>query len=112
MNAAYTDGLNEAAVYWPPGDPDGYGDLSDSDPVSGVRVRWEAVVRRYRDSNGETALSEATVYIDREVAIGGHLKLGTSTDRDGAMAIRAIGSVPSLDGGTRLHKAMLGAPAS
>lgn len=104
---AYTRGMTEEATYWPPGAPDGYGGFAAT-AGQNIMCRWEKAAKQYREANGEIALSEAVVYVDREVAVGGRLAQGADASRADSREIRAAMTSPSFDGLLELTKAMLG----
>lgn len=103
----YALNMPEVATYWPPGSPDGYGGFSASD-AEDLKCRWQIAAKQYRDASGEIALSEAVIYVDRMVEVGGFLARGEAADRTEAREIRAVMVSPSLDGQIELVKAMLG----
>lgn len=105
----FADGLNQDGLYWPPGAPDGYGNVAVGDPAE-VKLRWQDSVQQFRDRSGEIALSEAVAYIDQRVEVGGKLKLGTDVIPSEGKTVRAVMISPSVDAETELVKAMLGDP--
>jgi hypothetical protein len=63
----------QKAVYWP---PDGGGSVRGfSDPVE-IDCRWEDVHELFLDERGTERVSNAKVYVDRDVSVGGLLRLG------------------------------------
>jgi hypothetical protein len=75
----------QAALYWAPGNPDGYGRPSYGGPVE-IWVRWELTHEEFIDPDGTRKLSRVVVWLDQEVAIGGKLMLGTLDDLDSRLA--------------------------
>ena len=107
---AYTESMAEEATYWPPGSNDGFGGRNYGSPVL-IACRWQDAQKLFRDQNGREMISEAIVYVDRELAASGRLVLGDATDSDvppdGSNEIRQTGASPSLDGTQVLHKVWL-----
>lgn len=113
--AAYTRGLNQVAVYWPPGQPDGLGGRAYGTAVE-IRCRWQNVAEVYRSSQGEELTSSSVVYPDRVLEIGGFLALGsfedditytTPGDVDGSREIRQVSASPSLRADKQINKVYL-----
>ena len=118
--AAYTRNMPSVAFYWRPGPNDGFGslDFSGVAPVA-VRCRWENKQELFRDAQAREQMSQAIVYPDQPVEIGGYLALGDfSADVDssgfldpatvdGAKEIRQAQISPSLNGNLELTKAFL-----
>jgi hypothetical protein len=107
----------QIAVYW--GDPvsDGYGGRTFADPVE-LAVRWETKMELFVDVAGQTATSQAVVYVGETVAVGGYLYLGVLDDLDsdqvddplgltGAYEIRAYEEIPDAVADSFLRKATL-----
>ena len=65
----------QKAVYWPPGPADGNGQPTWGAPVE-LSCRWDDDAQQYLDAAGETRVSNAYVYVDRDLALGGLLRLG------------------------------------
>lgn len=116
---AYTLGMNQTATYWAPGEPDGVGGRSFLAPVT-ILCRWQDTAKLYRTAQGEERVSEAIVYPDRELVVGGFLALGdftTDIDSDGqlhpddaegnAKEIRALGVSPDISASMQLNKVWL-----
>lgn len=112
---AYSRFMPQVGTYWPPAFNDGFGRLQFSAPVA-VHCRWEDKAVKFVTAQGQEAVSDAVVYVDRKVAIGGWLCLGdktvTGTNADprsvaGAREIRQVHSSPSLAGDEVLYKAIL-----
>lgn len=108
MSVPYTRGMNEAATYWPSGTTDEFNRVSYGAAVA-IICRWEDKVVMFRDSQGNEVASEAVVYVDRELEIGGRLAYGTLSGTPPAESreIRQRGRSPSLDATRALHKVFL-----
>jgi len=102
--------LKQKATYWAPGTPDGFGGISFGAPTK-VKVHWEDRQDQYFDRGGDVRVSRAVVTIDRPVAIGGYLYLGTTTATDptsvGAFEIQQITAKPDLRAVDYEYKAYL-----
>lgn len=101
-----TRNLRQKATYWEAGTPDGFGGTTYGAPVE-IKCRWEDRVTQFRDFTGAEAISNARVYVDRELnrenGLWGWLYLGVSTATSpktvsGAREIRDFRQIPSLDG--------------
>lgn len=106
---SYTHNMRERVTYWPVSGTDTF----DS-PLFGMpeprMARWQDVAVLFRDAEGREVVSQAVVYVDREVKLGGYLFRGVSaagTPPDGAFEIRQTGKSPNLTQTVTLHKAML-----
>lgn len=75
----YSRLLNQKALYWPPGSPDGFGGMTFGDP-SEIPCRWEEKMIQYLSRTGETKISRAIVFVDQDLIPGGYLYLGSRTD--------------------------------
>ncbi len=111
--------LKQKAVYWPFASIDSFGKKVVGSPVQ-IKVRWEDVSEEFLDGKGERQLSNALVYVDRDVTVGGILMLGTSADvdasgfdtvnikeNDGAWEIRRFDKLPDLKARRYLRSAYL-----
>lgn len=66
----------QRAVYWErSASHDKYGAFSFASPVE-ISCRWDGASKEYRDTKGETQLSESTVYPDRVMKAGDRLREG------------------------------------
>lgn len=109
MAAAYSENMPETLTYWAPGGNDGYGGVSYGNPTP-VAGRWQDKRILFRDAQGREVVSEAVVYVDRELELAGRLLRGESADLNppaAAKEIRDVGRSPSLDGEEELHKVIL-----
>ena len=66
--------LKMRAAYWEPGSPDDAGNKTFAAPVE-IKCRWEERVQEFSGTNNEAMLSNAVVYVDRDVKTLGVLKL-------------------------------------
>lgn len=111
--------LPQTLVYWPPAGSDSFGRPTLGTPVE-YKCRWEDTITETIDSNGDIALSSATVYLTSPVAIGGVMWLGTLATgpqssgwidevkaNSGTHEIINILVVPSLSASQKLTKVML-----
>lgn len=76
----------QVAIYWAPSTANDFG-LSTFDTPVEIDVRWEDKNEAYMTAAGTTAQSNAFVYVDQDVLLGGMLKLGeldSSTEDDPA----------------------------
>ena len=105
--------LYQTANYFPPTGPDSFGRPAFGTGQT-LSVRWEDKVQETINSNGDTVLSGAVVYLAVPLLVGGFIVLGSvptgSTDPrkiPGAREVLSIGSVPSLKNTQTLYTAML-----
>lgn len=109
MTQAYTQSMTQAATYWAPGSNDGFGGTTFAAPVS-ILCRWQDQATLFRDTQGREVVSDAVVYPDRALAVGGRIALGSHEDAnpvDSAKEIRQAFQSPSLSNTEVLHKVML-----
>ena len=118
MGAVRTSDMVQLATYWPAGSNNGFGKLSfDAVEPELIYCRWQDVSKMFRDAQGRDTVSEAVVYVDQAVVIGGWIALGdhigtgagTAGDVDprsvaGAREIRQIAVSPSLANDEELWK--------
>ncbi len=74
----------DTAVWWAKGSTNEFGDPTFATPVE-VDVRWTAKNEQILLPNGTTVLSNASVFIDRDVTVGDvllHSELDSSVDQD------------------------------
>jgi len=110
--------FNQAAVYWPPGTPDGYGGYSYGTPVD-ITVRWtlkqEKFVSGSPGGSIEELLSRVTVLSETDFEYKGRMVLGSLTDLDsdatpdseGALTIESFEKIPTIKADQFLRKAWL-----
>lgn len=111
---SYNALLTEHAVYWAPGQPDGYGGNQVDEPVE-IFVRWQDKVTRSVDDQGVEYISQATIYCNQALAFEGWLWLGRLEDLESqepieineAYKIRTTGRSQSSSGGIVVRKVML-----
>lgn len=117
---AYTRNMTDAATYWRAGSPSGFGDLDMSAVAPAViACSWQDRQQLFRDSQAREVMSQAIVYADRKLDIGGYIAFGDlSADFDsngfldpkrveGAREIRQVSNSPSLRGALNLTKVYL-----
>jgi len=107
--------LKQTAVYWAYASTDQFGTKSYADPVE-IDCRWEDTIEEFMDSEGERQMSNAVVYVDRDIPVGGVLMLGELTDitdesnikeNAGAWEIRKFGKLPNFKATEFLRTAYL-----
>lgn len=103
--------MTQVATYWAPGGNDGFGNVTFAAPEV-VKCRWQDVAIMFRDPQAREVASDAVVYVDHDVEVGGYLALGdhsTTNPRsvEGAKEIRQVQRSPSLSGDEVLIKAIL-----
>lgn len=102
---------DQTATYWGSPTADGSGGKSFDAPTT-ISVRWQDKSEWHTDEFGTQFLSNAEVYAEQDLDIGGYLYLGTSVAADptgveGAFLIRNFVSVPSYRGNRSNRKAIL-----
>jgi len=94
----------QTAVYWELLSINRFGEKAYEDPVE-INVRWEDRTEEFLDAGGERMYSQAVVYVDRDVTIGGVLLLGaldSDVDQDSpkennsAYEIKRFDKLPTL----------------
>lgn len=70
--------LRQNAVYWGSPSDDGYGGFTFADPVD-IKCRWE-YRRDLVTSDGDQVVSEAMVFVSRDLEEKGYLYLGSTED--------------------------------
>jgi len=106
-----TRNLLQTATLWTRDSVDSYGDPTFSAPVS-ILVRWEQKTELFVNVRGEEKRSNSVVFLDRDVAVGDFLLLGTSTAADptsvqNAQQVQDFRKIPSLDGSKYERRAIL-----
>ena len=97
--------LNQTATYTTPGLNDGYGGKVGG-TSSTVNCRWVDEHDLIKDIGQQEVLSKAIVITENLLSIGGSLDLiGGIDDQEGI--IKAVASIPSVDGNTKLNKAWI-----
>ena len=116
---SYTGLLTEDAVYWPAGQPDGFGQTIAEDAEE-LKVRWQNVQQRRVDAVGVEFISQAVVYCSQELAYNGWLWYGKLDDAEypsaprkqpSAYQIRAIERSQNPSGRIIVYKHTLGGGA-
>ena len=95
----------QKAVLWATPTPDGSGDWTFATAVE-IDCRWEDKQQMVTDAQGKQVLCKAKVYVDRDIAAGSFLWLGTlvSLPSDhtnprlisGASQVLSFGKLPNL----------------
>jgi len=106
--------LNQTITYWANPLTDGWGGYTFDDPIA-ISGRWEDRQELFIDAEGREVRSQAVVYLNQDVELGGYLALGTHTDssdtdpRDVSEAhkIRSFQKIPDVKGSTYVRKAWL-----
>jgi len=92
------------AIYWSPtGRRDRNGNVICDSPVE-LDCRWEDVSELFMDENGNQQVSNAVIFVDRDVQVRGYLKLGEldsyisddPLDNVGVFVIRKFENIPNL----------------
>lgn len=112
----YTWALNQTAVYWAKGAPDGYGGHSWASPVE-VACRWVDQNVKYTDPAGEEKVSKARVLVNQVMYVGDVLYLGTLVDLptptstpdavSGSHEIKQFQNIPDLTASSFVRRAVL-----
>ncbi len=105
----------QTAVYWPFVSINQFGEKAVGDPVQ-ISVRWEDKNEEFLDMGGQIQMSNAVVYVDRDMVNGSILMLGVIADitdpvnikeNDGAWEIRKFDKLPDLKAREFLRTAYL-----
>lgn len=95
--------LKQKAIWWKAGAKDRFGNVTFDDPVE-IDCRWEETGKEYLNAKGETAVSDAVVYVDRDISTGDFLCLGEldsnpvshPLDKAGAESVKRFDKLPNL----------------
>ena len=112
-----TTDMNQVAVYWQPGIPDGTGsfDFTSVIPVE-IMCRFQDQQNLFRDAQGREVRTSRVAYVDREVVVGGFIAPGSLADANltiepyrnsSASLILNVVKSPSLSADEFLIKVML-----
>lgn len=94
----------QQAVLFEANGTDSYGKPTYAQPVQ-IKCRWEDVAKEYIKANGETAMSQAVVYPERDVKPKDVLMLGTLDDvtapddpkaNEGAFEVMRFDKLPTI----------------
>jgi hypothetical protein len=103
----------QTAVWWARLAPDHCGAFVFADPVE-IDCRWDDRQEEYRNTEGQILLSQAVVYVDREMTVGDKLKKGDLESNmddpktlDGAFEIKSFQQIPNLKATETLYIAHL-----
>lgn len=107
--------LRQIAVYWAPEAADEFGQPGYADPIE-VKCRWSDVNQQYLSINGDEAVSNAMVLVDRDLKLKGILWLGVIADltdennpnaNEGSHEIQKFNKVPDVSGKKFVRTAVL-----
>lgn len=102
------------AVYWPklPRN-DRFGQERFGEPVA-IKCRWESGTSQNIEANGTVITVTDLAYVDRELAVGGRLRLGAyddtpnvATPSDDSHEIMAFSALPNLRNTETLYTAFM-----
>jgi hypothetical protein len=105
----------QTAVWWARSSSiNRFGKYTYEEPVE-IKCRWDGSGREYRDDKGQTVFSDATVYVDRIVAIGdmlmeGDLESDTASDpttEETAYEVKRFDKNPNIKATETLYTAYL-----
>lgn len=104
--------LKQNITYWAVSSIDGWNKPTFESTPETIIGRWEDKSELYLDSNGQEKISNAIVYLNQDVEIGGYLYLGISSEDDptlveNAREIRYIHKVSDIKGNVFLRKIIL-----
>jgi hypothetical protein len=105
----YTRKMKQTATYWAPGAAGPTGQATFAAPIT-LSCRWEDKQVLFKDSNGKDSVSQAIVYVDRQLAVEGFIYLGVSvgTDPRGiGHEIKAVGKTVNVRAKKRLNKVIV-----
>lgn len=98
-------GYNQTATYWASSGRDRDGVDTFASPVA-IPCHWEERNEEVTNNNGQTFVSQAVVYLDSNVGVGGYLALGNHTSTAdprgfaaaaiGAQEIKKVSSIPDI----------------
>lgn len=74
----------QTCVYWAPGQPDIYNQITYAAPVQ-LGCRWDEVAELFIDRQGKQVVSSAIVYLLQDVALDGYLMQGCLDDIAGPL---------------------------
>lgn len=96
----------QKAVWWArSAEPDHYGKFSFATPIE-IACRWDECGSEYRDTKGQLAISDSTVYVDRVLKVGDKLKLGEqeSDTPDDPTELEGVSEVQKFERIRKLRK--------
>jgi hypothetical protein len=94
--------LKQEAVYWEPDGVDQFAQERFLLPVD-IKCRWEDELEQGIDETGNETIFVSTVYVDRDVRVGGRIMKGTVNDLEGpappqeSHRVRRFDLIPTLD---------------
>lgn len=105
--------LTQDLIYWAPAGNDGFGKTLFAKGCL-MTCRWQAESVLFRDASGRQVTSDAAIYTETALALGGYVALGSTgegMDADhvafAAFEVRSSGASPSLSGDEYLFKALV-----
>lgn len=102
--------LDEYAVLWPFARYDSYGNPTVGSPVE-IRCSWEWRRHEVTDSEGNSIMVDAAVFVDRDIAIGSRMWLGRLADVAQATTnvadVRWFDKQPSMRKGVHVREVKL-----
>ena len=104
--------FTQDATYWAPFTTNEFNEITYVAPVP-LKVRWEDKLSKMNTPEGKEVMSKAIVYSQIDLAIDGHLFLGTSLEGNpdnvpDAHLILFFGNTPNLSGTKSVRKSKLG----
>lgn len=103
--------LNQVATYWGSPSPTGFGGHTFGTPSS-IMVRWEEKNEEFVDEQGNQKISQAVVFAEGDLEVGGYLYLGETSETDptsidDALPIQRYAKIPDIRAVQYLRKAWL-----
>ena len=98
--------LTHKCVYWSTPVPDGFGGYTFTNAIE-LNCRWEDVNERFVSDDNTENISQAKVYVDEDVEVGGYVMLAsvgdiTVTDNPESLSeaykIKRFDKLPTLNG--------------
>lgn len=83
--------LNQDVTYWAPSTQNIYGQTGYAAPVL-MKGRWQGRVQEIRKPSGDETISQAEVFLDGDVVVGGFLALGDYVTPPNNLAVPPVGS--------------------
>ena len=103
--------MTDVITYWSPGLMDVFGELDFATPME-LAGRWQATNELFTDINNREQISNAIVYLNMEVEVGGWLFLGFDPSNDpkevaGAYEVKKVDATHRLKSSDMLYKVYL-----
>ena len=101
----------QKATYWDTPVNDGFGGTTYATPEV-IKVRWEERQDEFLDEGGEKRISRAVVFINKDLKLGGFLKLGDHSDAlpvtiDDSWRIKKLVTIPDIRNADNERRALL-----